>query len=337
MAELKAKETDQGTALYSRSQSTKEVYDNRIDALFNGEPAGRIGAIALDRSDVLDMLGYGNVPVHIAEGKVIAGKFNHGLTAEHWKKIPEWLDNPAAVFDSDTVPGRLVFIAPELVNGTPVRMIVEPNGDELDVHLLVNAYDAKGNSPTRRWIDEGLLRYLDKAKSRQFLATSGLQLPRVLQSTIGSNQKIYSEGDLVKYRKANEQYSKSTDNVTNPHTIQSLQPALINAFTGKLQRAVSALFEAGKARVVTAEQAAMVIGKDALFAENDLQSEYEVPNPSRQPRPTPIDGSALAELRRAAAGIESPDKGITVRRKILILLSGIKSRQAVNLLIQGVE
>ena len=60
-------------------------------------------------------------------------------------------------------------------------------------------------------------------------------------------------------------YSRNDQPVVNPHTTTSLQPALINAFTGKLRNAVSALFDAGKARVVTAEQAAMVIGKDALF------------------------------------------------------------------------
>lgn len=41
------------------------------------------------------------------------------------------------------------------------------------------------------------------------------------------------------------------------------------------------------------------------FSRDGLQSNHEVPNPSRQPRATPIDGPALAELRRAAAGIEA--------------------------------
>jgi len=63
-------------------------------------------------------------------------------------------------------------------------------------------------------------------------------------------------------------YSRNDQPVTNPHTTQSLQPALINAFTGKMRNAISALFEAGKARVVTADLAAMVIGKDALFAKS---------------------------------------------------------------------
>lgn len=60
------------------------------------------GARVLGRSDVLE-LGFGNGPVSLADGNVIKGKADHArITAAQWKKVPEWLDNPAAVFDSDT-------------------------------------------------------------------------------------------------------------------------------------------------------------------------------------------------------------------------------------------
>lgn len=198
----KWRERHPADVMLSRGQKTITSYEQRIDDLFSGAKAARVGVLALDRSDMLDMLGLGGKPVLIAEHKVIASGTNHGLTAEHWKKIPEWLDNPAAVFDSDTVPGRLVFIAPERVNGAPLRMIVEPDADveRLNIHLLLNAYDAQGGNPIRRWVNDGLLRYIDKAKSRQLLAPSGLQLPGVMQKAIGSKRKIYSDVDLVKYR-----------------------------------------------------------------------------------------------------------------------------------------
>lgn len=83
----------------------------------------------LDRADILDMLGYVDMPLRLAEGKVVAGQTNHPLmTADVWKKIPDWVDNPAMVFDSDTVNERLVFIAPEKVRGNDVRIIIEPRG-----------------------------------------------------------------------------------------------------------------------------------------------------------------------------------------------------------------
>lgn len=198
-------EHDAASTMFSRATSTRAAYERRIDALFSGDSPRRLGARVLGKSDVLDMLGYGTKAVHVAEGKVVAGQYNHGLTAEHWKKIPEWLDNPAAVFDSDTVPGRLVFIAPETVNGSPVRMVVEPNARDGDavVHLLVNAYDATGRTPFARWVDDGLLRYFSKAKSLGLRGTSGLQLPRVTTHlNQGSKSKIYTDADLVKYRKS---------------------------------------------------------------------------------------------------------------------------------------
>ena len=55
--------------------------------------------------------------------------------------MPEWLDNPAMVFKSDTYPNRLVFIAPENVGSNPIKIIVEPNGESLKAHVLLNAYD----------------------------------------------------------------------------------------------------------------------------------------------------------------------------------------------------
>lgn len=191
--------------LFSSRESTKTNYNNRIDALFNGKPANREGITVLDKSDVLDMLGHGGKPVILAEGKVIAGQTNHKLTPEHWKKIPEWLENPAAVFDSDTVKGSLVFIAPESFSGAPIRMIVVPNAKQgsLEIHMLANSYDAQIKAPTARWVREGLLRYIDKVKSPTLLARSGLQLSSMAQQPRGIKRKIYQYSDLAKYREYN--------------------------------------------------------------------------------------------------------------------------------------
>jgi hypothetical protein len=136
-----------------RAQYTQEFKLDRIDALFAGEPASRIGVKAMDSSDVMTMLGYEAKPVLLAEGKVIQGMENHPeMTAEVWKKVPEWLDNPAAVFDSDT-DGGLVVIAPETVAGKAVSVIVRPDGERrnaLNVHLLLNAYTRSISTPYQR-------------------------------------------------------------------------------------------------------------------------------------------------------------------------------------------
>lgn len=204
----------------SRSADVAAAYDRRIDDLFNGGEANRLGVRVLDRSDMLDMLGYGDKPVVLAEGKVIAGQENHPeMTAAVWKKVPQWLDNPAAVFESDTVPGRLVFIGPELVAGAPVRIIMSPNVKEggLDLHLAVNAYDAQGGAPWMRWARDGLLRYVNKEKFPAILAPSGLQLARVEQVARGT-KKILTQRNLSGYLKAKEQAPMSRNgNAANAH------------------------------------------------------------------------------------------------------------------------
>jgi hypothetical protein len=205
---VETRETEGGNvAMFSRSPSTKSAYEARIDALFAGEKAAgpNQGARVLDRSDVLGLLGFGDGPVNLAEGKVIKGQENHPrMTAEQWKKVPEWLDNPAAVFDSDTVAGALVLIAPETINGVTVRMTVEPRKDGgADVHILSNAYDAPGFTPFARWFREGLGRLVDQKKFPTVLGDSGLQLSSSTWQNKPGTRKILTEKHLDGYRRAN--------------------------------------------------------------------------------------------------------------------------------------
>lgn len=192
---------------FSRREETKRAYEQRIDELFAGGRPRLSGVRVLDRSDMVGLLGIGDGPVNLAEGKVVASESNHPrMTAEVWKKIPDWLDNPAMVFDSDTEPGRLVLVGPELVGGSPVRIILEPNASgAVSAHLLVNAYDAKA-SPFRRWERDGLLRYVDRNK---FARVSGTFQPR-LTGLPGDRRRgpILTDKHLAGWRKANPtQYS----------------------------------------------------------------------------------------------------------------------------------
>lgn len=146
------------------------------------------------------------------------------------EKIPEWLDDPALVFDSDTVAGRIVAIAPDLLDGQPVRIILEPDSsvNGLKVNLLVNAYDSTTKTPFKRWIDEGLLRYFNKTKSPVVLARSGLQLPSLAQAR-GRTEKILRDSDLVNVK---DQYlHKGVEQVNQPRgatstDLRSAEPTL---------------------------------------------------------------------------------------------------------------
>ena len=190
-----------GSVHFSRKQATQAAYDKRIDALFAGARPALQGVRVLDRSDVLGLLGMSDGPVHLVESKVEQGRFHHGLTASDWKKVPEWLDRPAAVFDSETTPGRLVFIAPERVRGAPVRMVIDPREQDKGVNLLINAYDAERN-PFARWEREGLLRYFDRQQAQKAAPATGSFQPRLtgLPGERGRG-KILTEKHLAGWRK----------------------------------------------------------------------------------------------------------------------------------------
>ena len=191
---------------YSRKQATKAAYERRIDELFAGGRPALDGVRVLDRSDVLSLLGMGEGPVRLAEGKVIAGIDSHPrMTAKVWKQIPEWIENPAAVFESDTAEG-LVFLAPETLGDAPVSIIVRPDGAQkgaLQAHLLLNAYDRSARTPFMRWIHEGLLKYADTKKFPALLQrASGRQLPGTALRNRPGTERILTENNLAGWRKA---------------------------------------------------------------------------------------------------------------------------------------
>ncbi|MDZ7865088.1 JAB domain-containing protein [Acidovorax sp.] len=202
-----------GTLQFSRTAATKTAYEARIDALFAEAPANRIGVTVLDSSDMLGLLGYAATPLYLQESKVLQGQFKHPhMTAAEWMKVPQWLESPAAVFDSDTVAGRLVVVAPETVQGSHVLMVVEPDAEigsaALRLHLLVNAYDKDdGPPPYGRWLRDGLARYVDQKSSRLSWRRLGSDCP-VRRSKTSREHRVF--------------YRKSTWLATAAHKAKAL-------------------------------------------------------------------------------------------------------------------
>ncbi len=198
---------------FSRSASTQSTYEARIDELFDGaKPSNTAGVRVLDKSDVLDMLGHGEYEVVLAEKHAVSdGKFNHPqFTAADWKKVPEWMENPIAVFERDD--GNITMIAPETVRGNPVVIALSPAstspGDET-YHVLLTAYNKdRGRFPAMRMFHEGQLRYLDTKRSPGFGRHSGLRLPSN-PDLRGFGAKVFTERNLVKYRAASPLFSRA--------------------------------------------------------------------------------------------------------------------------------
>lgn len=269
----KTEDTPSEGLRFSRSEQTKSAFENRIDALFGGAKANLKGVRVLDKSDLLDMLGYGGMPVELNESKVVLNRKNHPeMTAQQWKKVPEWLDNPVAVLKSKTHDKRLVFVPDELIDGAPVYLVVEPNSRGLDIHVLVNGYAKDGNpQQTFRdiWRDlaNGNTEFVDSKKARELLGRSGLQLPR-LPSLNTSRKKILTEKNLQGYRK-----SEKTD--TGQQHAESIKKRLAESI-GRLaeQVDVAAVSETApdKAQMLLSERVEGWFdgrtGKITLVAEN---------------------------------------------------------------------
>lgn len=183
MSEENKSEEVSGSLSGNLKDETRQKYEQRIDELYSGSPKNRsVQVMVMQHSDMLDMLKYGDLPIYLKENEVNNPK--HPLTtAEIWKKLPDWIDNPALVFYSDTKVERLVFIAPETIDGNDIRIIIEPNSeDKLNAHILFNAYDGRERPTYEDWINKSLLVYADTEKVLRISERVGQRLPEVLKN-----------------------------------------------------------------------------------------------------------------------------------------------------------
>ena len=198
---------DEGLPLFSRKQATKAAYERRIDELFAGGHASRQGAVLLDGSDVMGLLGHEHVPLVLNERHLLDGRSSHPeMTAAAWKRVPEWLENPAAVYDDPRHPGRLTAIAPETLAGYPVVMAVElepDNPHDPRAHqLLVTAFaKTTGDLPALGFLAaSGRLQYVDTKTAPVAWPDTG-DVPRTAGRAHGA-KRILTEKSLAAWRKA---------------------------------------------------------------------------------------------------------------------------------------
>lgn len=109
------------------------------------------------------------------------------------------------LLEPNTVLGRYVITPLDAVNGYPVRIIIEPKGGAVQVHVLVNAYAPMGaNGPVAEaqriqgQIRRDEVLFVNTRKAGELLGRSGLQLPRV-PSLNTDRKKILTEKNLAGY------------------------------------------------------------------------------------------------------------------------------------------
>ncbi|EIC30753.1 hypothetical protein Metal_3073 [Methylomicrobium album BG8] len=208
-------ENGKADRMASRSQTTREAYEKRIDELFADPQNINRNSLReikiLDRGDVLDLIGFGDLPVYVHEAHAVDdGHYNHSLTAEQWKKIPEWLENPNLVLERQS-DGHLTIIAPEKsADGKAIIVALEPQAESKgrteakNRHLVLTAYAKdRGVMPVDKYIESGHHKplYVNQKISPKFYLGSGVQFASEPSKIRAWNKSLKTDRDLVKYRK----------------------------------------------------------------------------------------------------------------------------------------
>lgn len=183
-------------ALFSRAPS----FDATVGAVLTGQLPESTQVAVTDTSGVYAALGMRDLPIGTTGDRIAKMHFDHGLTRSDLRALPELLESPLMVFESDTQKGTLVAVLDLWKNGVPVVAAIHPDrkAGRADINLLASAYPKDRALQIKKWADDGLLRYLDKEKTRGAATSGGVQFPWLVQLTRGSGAKVLGPSDIVK-------------------------------------------------------------------------------------------------------------------------------------------
>jgi|GEM_PF-3430329 len=192
----------------------QERFAESIDRFLEGKLKPGSVVTVSDTPEVLLKLGAKQLPIVIDPKtlkKIISSREErggkHGISAELIKQIPKQLIDPIMVFDSATQPNSLVVMTELQHQGKTVVVAIRLSKELPDRHLV---NDVSSIHPRERdnhfsnWIKQGLLRYVNEEKSRDWFVTRGLQLPRARGTIHGIDNTVLTEKDLVKFQATTE-------------------------------------------------------------------------------------------------------------------------------------
>lgn len=129
----------------------------------------------------------------------------HGLTPAQVKRIPELLERPVMMFDSNRRDDALVVALCSVDRARrPVIVALLPGGEGVthgrvqESTIMLSAY-GKSNAESyfQRLTGAGSLLYFDMERGRELEALAGLQLPQSLFATPGLDRKIIRRARAV--------------------------------------------------------------------------------------------------------------------------------------------
>ncbi len=239
---LQTRKTDKGVAMLSVEEANIQQESDAFAKQLDDYAAAKIrprSVVTVGKTPyVLEQLGAEPLPLVITKetiDKVTADK--HGLSLDTLKELPGHLADPIMVFDSATQQASLVVMTELKQDGKTVVAAIHLSREQGRnvVNDIASVHPRQSETHFINWINQGLLRYMNKKKSRAWSVTSGLQLPTVRGSIPGSDKKILFEYDIVK-REEDRQYSTQP---TNPPT----QPQLSEPGLNDMVRGLAALLK----------------------------------------------------------------------------------------------
>jgi|GEM_PF-2168910 hypothetical protein len=202
-------------------QSDLQAWEKTVDKFESGELNPRQSVTMLNNTPlILSLLG-ADKDLTVSTNyrtlnKVLHEK--HKLPADVMKQVPKAMTDPIMIFKSATVANDYVMMLDlKDEHGANVVVPVSLNYDGIGgykVNYALSIYGKKNektNKPNNKWfinqIEQGNLVYQNNKKSREWLKSSGLQLPRVgLGPLNGKNQSILTDKDLSSAKTANPAY-----------------------------------------------------------------------------------------------------------------------------------
>jgi len=161
----------------------------------------------LKTPSVLKILGADNLPIVMTYNtmeKVIDRK--HGLSPEMIKQLPNQISDPIMVFDSATQPDSLVIMTELIHDGKTVVAAIRLSKTMAhhEVNEIISIHPREKDGHFIGWIQQGLLRYQNRQKSREWFRSRGLRLPKEETATRDFKNKILHETDIVKDKYSTE-------------------------------------------------------------------------------------------------------------------------------------
>ncbi|MEO5670430.1 MAG: LPD38 domain-containing protein [Ramlibacter sp.] len=175
----------------ARADGFNEAVDRAIKEATEGKKHGTGHVEVGTPSPSLLRGGVPDLPLRTSAAILAKAHFEHGVPKSALKELPELLDTPFLVFDSDTVKGSFLVVTSKMIGDRPMVVAIKPSDARGDAFNFVPTLLPKnGLAVMQRWMDDGLLRYRDTKQNPQWFGSFRAPIARGSRPTGGSNEIV---------------------------------------------------------------------------------------------------------------------------------------------------